>query len=383
MQKLNVAIVGAAGSMGSGNMLNQKFPFVYSYAEAVLCTPRTQLVALVDTNKEKLAKLVRRLRNRGHTGFRTYSTLEDAIADKENGTIDIACSAVSPAVNAETIKTAVKYGLRGVYVDKPLALNLAEADEIVRLEASSGIKIQTNYLRNFDKCHNAVLEYIRRGELGTLITVRCLYKGGVIGVAPHAVAFLNKLFGMPKWVSAVSSPIMNTRAPADPNVDAILRYHFAEQGRDVNVSLVSTGKGDFPNSTYLFGFEFLGTKGIIKIEEHGWRLVYERMEPSRVFGSIGETVSYRTDNIPPALMADAPRQFMLEGLSDLVSALDGNRLPICNAVVSRNAEEVAHALGLSADGYGLWVELPLVDRNHTFASSVTGIQVLKAENAEK
>ena len=386
MQKVyNVAIVGAAGDMGSGNMFDERIPFVYSYAGAVLQNQRTKLVALIDTDSTKLSVLYGRLWALGHRGFRAYSTLADAIANEEEvyGTIDIVCSAVSPAVNAATIKTAVKHGLRGVYVDKPLALNLAEADEIAQLEETSGIKLQVNYLRNFDPCHNAILDYIRRGDLGTLLTVRCLYKGGVIGVGPHSIALLNKLFGMPKWVSAVASPILNTRAPADPNVDATLRYHFAEQGHDINVSLVATGKGDFPNSTYLFGFEFIGTKGIIKIEENGWRVVFERMEESRIFGSLGETMPYRTDTVPLALKADAPREFMLDGLADLVDALDNDRQPVCSAVPSCGAEEVAHALKLSADAAGASVALPLADRNHAFAGSVTGMQVLRTENAEK
>lgn len=378
--KYNVAIVGC-GSMGVEQLFDKTIPFTYSFAGAVFKNPQTQLVALVDTDQTKLGELGARLRREGYaSGFGNYGSLEVAAGSCRSvgRPIDIVCCAAGPHVNAHVIRHAKSLGIRGVYCEKPLVLSLAEADELARVEAGTDVKIQVNYLRNYDTHHLAVVDFIRNGGIGELLIVRALYKGGVIAVAPHAMALLNRLFGKPLEVSGCYSPILNTRCLEDPNVDGVIRYRFSPQERDINVSIMATGRGDFKNDTYLFEFEFTGTKGRVSILENGWRVRYERMEPTRVFESLGEIMPYDSARVPLELKADAPREFMIEGLARLVSAIENDTPTNCNVALARDAEEIAHALAIAADKREA-ISLPLTDRTHAFANAKAGVKSLKEE----
>ncbi len=376
----NVAVVGC-GSMGVGGPYDSTFPFTYNHAAAVLKNPDARLVALVDTDSVKLEAAAKKLRGGGYqTNFTLHQTLESATSLYTHAQrIDVVCCAAGPEANAEVITKAQDLGIRGVYCDKPMTLSLPEADRLAALETSSGLKVQVNYLRNFDPCHRAVIEYIRNGGIGNLLFVRILYKGGVLGVAPHALALLQLLFEKALMVSGIRSPLINGRAPDDLNVDGAIRYYYAPEQREVNVSLTATGRGEIDNDTYLFEFEFTGTKARVSILESGWRIRYEPMERSRIFGALGEMMPYDSACVPLALKADAPREFMIDGLKQLLNAVDHDTPTSAGAALARDAEEVAHALALSAIQEGRTMHLPLTDRSHVFKHARAGTDLLAQE----
>src|SRR3989344_1996839 len=371
-KKYNVAIVGC-GSMGVENMF-EGLSFPYSFFEAATKSSRAELVALIDSDTKKLREISDKLSGLGYGRFQEFPNLRTAIGET---TIDIVCCAAGPKINSEVIRSAKLYGIKGVYCEKPLCLSLAEADELAEIEKNSGIKIQVNYLRNHDVHHRAVVEYIRKGGICELLTVRVLYKGGVLAVFSHTSALLMTLFDKQLSAFGVYSPLLNTRCPEDPNIDGVLRYYFAPQSREVNVQVTATGRGEMVNNTYLYEFEFTGTKERITILENGWRTRYETMELSKVFAKFGELMPYDA-TIPTELKADTPREFMVEGLNILLDAVEGGTATTCNAAFARDAEEAAHALAISAAQFET-VALPLTDRTYAFANSRAGVKLLKEE----
>jgi len=383
MKKYNVAVIGC-GKAGVGNLFDKSLPFTYSFVGAVLKNPATQLVALVDIDKKKCINTIARLVKERYVvkGLRGYESLASAIisSKKEGQPIDIVCCAVGPGMNVEVIAQAKEFGIKGIYCEKPLALSLPVADELVRREKLNGVKIQVNYLRNFESFHVSILNFIRKGGIGDVLIARVLYKGGVLAVAPHNIALLNLLFGRPVAVSGIFSPLLNTRELADPNIDGVITYRFGN--RLVNASIMATGRGDLKNNTYIFELEFTGTKGRIAILENGIRLRYEAMEPSKVFGK-SEYMPYATERIPMALKAsptDGKIEYMLDGLQDLIDAIENDRPTQCSAKVARDAEEVAHALAIAAErGETLKLPLESPDNKHGFRNSRSGIDLLRKE----
>ncbi len=377
----NVAILGC-GSMGVENIF-EKFSFPYSFFEAATLSSRAELVALIDSDLEKLSAVQNRLQGLGYPRLPQYSSLDAAVKNGE--VVDIVCCAAGPAMNFDVIKNNAFDigGVRGVYCEKPMTLSLVDADKLVMLERSSLIKIQVNYLRNHDEHHSAVVDFIRSGGIGELLTVRALYKGGVLAVLPHTTALLHSLFDKAISVSGVYSPLLNTRCLEDPNIDGVVRYFFAPQNREINVQVTATGRGELENNTYLYEFEFTGTKGRITILENGWRTRYEVMESSRVFGSLGGLMPYDSARIPLELKSDSSREFMVAGLENLMDAIENGCSTSCSASCARDAEEIAHALAISAAQRGKIVELPLIDRDHAFADAKAGVKILKKEQLKE
>ncbi len=367
MAQYNCAVVGC-GRMGVTN-IDEKFPFTYSFAGAILKNPKTKLVALVDTDEQKVNPLAQRFAVKGYTDFR---------AMLDYAAPDIVFCAAGPQINSEVIREASARGVKGIYCEKPLSLSLPEADELVKIEANSKTKMQVNYLRNFETFHRATLQYIREGGIGNLQAVRTTYNGGVLAVFPHTPALLSLLFDKAISVSGVYSPITNISTKDDPNIDGVIRCHFAPQNRDVSVQLVATGRGKDENNTYIYELEFTGSKARITIKENGFSMRYEEMQKSRIFSGF-ETHPYDTARIPVELKNDRQREFMDDGLTMLIEAIEQDKPTDCSLACARNAEEIAHALAISAAQEGKTVNLPLEDREHSFKDARAGVDLLKSQ----
>lgn len=385
MKTYNVAIVGC-GPMGVENFFDDTIPYTYSFAGAVLKNTGTILTALVDKNEAKLKEVARKLTQRGYSGFSIYTSLDEAITKSKhnNNPIHIVCCAAGPSVNSAVIHEAKhNQEIQGVYCEKPLALSLDEADALAEIEQKSHLKIQVNYLRNHDSHHRAIINFIREGGIGKLLLVRTLYKRGIIGVFPHTSALLGILFDKPLSVSGIYSPLLNTTCLEDPNIDGIVTYFYAPENRAINVHVGATWSGKTENMTYIYEFEFTGTNGRISILENGFRLRYERMEPMRFLGHI-QHAPYDTAKSPLELTKDIPfKQGMTEGLQRLIHAIETNTPASCSAANARDAEEIAHALAISASLEGKIVQFPMTDRIHAFTNSRTGINILKEEAGMK
>lgn len=374
MTNYKVAIIGC-GPLGVTNFFDQSLPFTYSFVGATIKTGN-QLAALVDVNAEALHSAKKTLEKNSSVvpAFTDWRTMFDQINP------DIICVAAGPKVNVEVIPEAIGRKVKGIYCEKPLALSLEANDRLAELEKQNqATKIQVNYARNYETFHKATLDFVKNGGIGNLQTIRTTYNGGVLAVFPHTTALLQKLFDGVKSVSGIYSPITNISTADDPNIDGTIKYYFAPQDRDVNVQVLATGRGKEENNTYIYELEFTGSKGRITILENGFRVRYEEMRLSRIFASSGQTHPYETTHLPLELKADHPREFMIDGMYSLINAIETGKDTDCNLRCALAAEEVAHALALSAAQQGQIVHLPLEDRAHAFANARAGVNVLREQ----
>ena len=69
MEKYKCAVIGC-GRMGVTNIDDKTLPFTYSFAGAILKNPKAELVALVDTDEQKVHSLGARFNVLSYTDFR-------------------------------------------------------------------------------------------------------------------------------------------------------------------------------------------------------------------------------------------------------------------------------------------------------------------------
>ncbi len=381
-----VAVIGC-GAMGASNFLELRIPFAYSAVGATLKHPRAELVSLVDTDQEKLSAYSQRLKVPGYPDFRE-------MIDRVNP--DILWCAAGPVVNEAVIyEGAAAGGVRGIFVEKPLALSVRSLDRLAELELGTTTKIQVNYLRNYDAFHDDILRFVKEGGLGKLQIVRFLYNGGVKAVFPHATAFLmNGLFDKAVSVSGVHSPIENISTKHDPNIDGTIRFGFDcldkrfyidEQGvytpRNVTASFNATGRGKDENNIYLYEIEFTGSEGRLTILHNGWDVRYEKMAPTELF-NVGSRMPYDIHSMPVQLRSHMPmREPLVDGLTHLIESIEEDKPTRCNLRFTRDVEEISHALALSAEHNGQTYKLPLEgeDRNHAFKEALAGTDLQKKQ----
>jgi len=95
-----------------------------------------------------------------------HDTIEELLADPAVEILDVA---VPPAAQPALIRRAVERGrgrLRGILAQKPLALTVADAKELVARCADAGIVLAVNQNMRFDQAVRAAKDVLNRGWLG-------------------------------------------------------------------------------------------------------------------------------------------------------------------------------------------------------------------------
>jgi myo-inositol 2-dehydrogenase/D-chiro-inositol 1-dehydrogenase len=95
--------------------------------------------------------------------------IERVVKDYQELLEDRDIEAVLIATNTDThafiVKDAANVG-KHIFCEKPLALDLASIDDVMRIVEKTGVKLQVGYNRRFDKSFKHVREVVTSGELG-------------------------------------------------------------------------------------------------------------------------------------------------------------------------------------------------------------------------
>ncbi len=124
--------------------------------------PGARLVALCDTDPERLRKSAAQ-----HPQARALSSVEEVAAAPDVQAAVVASSAVSHAPLARTLLEAGK----DVFVEKPLTLQVSDAEDLVRLAERRQRILMVGHLLLFHPAVRHLKEMVTRGELGDLLYV--------------------------------------------------------------------------------------------------------------------------------------------------------------------------------------------------------------------
>ena len=100
---------------------------------------------------------------------RIHDTIDDLLADADIEILDVA---VPPDAQPDLIRRAVEKGrgrLRGILAQKPLALSVKDARDLVSRCAEAGIVLAVNQNMRFDQSVRAAKDVLNRGWLGDVV----------------------------------------------------------------------------------------------------------------------------------------------------------------------------------------------------------------------
>lgn len=144
---------------------------------------------------------------------------------------DILHVVTRPDVRVDAIETAARRGVKGIIVEKPLALLPSHVRRIVDVARETGVKIAVNMQRRyFPSCRN-LREIIADGRLGDLLFIRAVTKGNIMIMGPHMVDlllfFLDEVSPERVWACArgVNGETSGHVAPAN----MLIRYVFPQR----------------------------------------------------------------------------------------------------------------------------------------------------------
>lgn len=130
--------------------------------------PQVTLKAVVDPVEEAAVKAVHELEIDTY-----YLNDQDALQNPEIDAVVV----VSPTVYHRDIVVAAAQAGKHILCEKPMAMTVAECDDMIRAVEENGVKLQIGFMRRFDTSFRYAKERIEEGEIGDVVLVKSLTRG--------------------------------------------------------------------------------------------------------------------------------------------------------------------------------------------------------------
>lgn len=291
---------------------------IYNHAAAYHACPETQLVAICDRDSVKLLQAGER--------WQVDARFADAAELLAKAQPEIVSICTPDATHHALIKAALETAsVRAILAEKPLALELAEAQELVALAKRRGIALAVNYSRRYSEGHAALRDRLRGGEFGRIVTVGGFYTKGTLHNGTHWFDLARLLVDE---IAEVTGFDFLHEDSADPTFDAVLRFAGGATG---HLQAFDAKAGT------LFEMDIVGTQGRVRVVEPAGRFVTSRIVESETFP--GYRV-FGAEEILPARNSDT----VLHAVEDLVRCVKEGGTPRCSGEDGVATVRIAHAI---------------------------------------
>ena len=360
--KLRVAVIGHTGRGNYGHGLDAMW----------LKIPEVEIVAVADADPKGLAEAQKRLSLK--SGFADYHQMLTEMKP------DIV--AVGPRhldQHRDMVLAAIQAGSRGIYMEKPFCRDLVEADEIVSACEKTGTKMAIAHRNRYHPVLPKVAELIENGFIGRVLEIRGRGKedprGGSLDLwvlGCHLFNLACYFGGEPITCSAEvkQDGHLITKADIKEGAEGIgllagnevhARYELAKGLTLYFDSIQNAGVKEAG-----FGLQIIGTQGIIDFRIDQEPLAH--LLPGNPFDpKLGPRawIPITTGGVgKPEPISDLGRKISSHEAAgrDLIAAIKENRLPLCDAIQSRQTIEMISAVFESHRHEGKRVRLPLASR---------------------
>lgn len=332
----------------------------------------TQVVAVADADPEGLEQAVNRL-GPAAKGFADYRKLLEEIRPD---LVSIAPRWLDQ--HAAMVIAAAEAGVKGIYLEKPMCRDLAEADAMVEACEKHGTKVAIAFQTRYSPILQRVNDLIDDDVIGEPLEFRARGKedrrgGGedlwVLG--SHMLNLVHYLGGAPTWCSARVyqdrqlvakehvvdgpegiGPLAGNRLTAMYGLESGASAYFGSW----------RGHGSRPSR---FGLQIYGSKGVIEIHEVGYLpKAFLLEDPSWSPGRSGkswEPISSQGLGKPETIEGNSHHLGNVAACEDLIRAITGDVQPEASIYEGRvNTEMIAGVF--ESHRLGRAVSLPLENR---------------------
>ena len=150
------------------------------HARGILAHPdRLALVAVCDLDVTRLEPFA------AEFGIAdTYTDAETMLATEQP---DILCFATLPHIRLSLVELGVKHGVRAIAFEKPMALSLAEAKQIVTMCDTAGVKVIVCHQLKYGAHWQRAAEIVHGGDIGEVHTIHATARPSVLRVGTHLI----------------------------------------------------------------------------------------------------------------------------------------------------------------------------------------------------
>lgn len=222
MKKVNLGIIGLGG-MGN------------HHAQSLVRMEGVEILAAADTDSNRIKQFTKKYRIKySFAGYRQLLDVEE---------IDAVLICLPTFLHAEVVVSAAKKG-KDIFCEKPIAMNLKDADRMIKVCQENRVKFMIGFVRRFDNFWGKAREIIKEGILGrpviwhdTASSTGASYpwyfdkeKGGgpLIDGAVHNYDFAYWTFGEARRVYATTKTFKKNISAIDTG-SAIIEYSSGDE----------------------------------------------------------------------------------------------------------------------------------------------------------
>ncbi|MBI2502298.1 MAG: Gfo/Idh/MocA family oxidoreductase [Candidatus Latescibacteria bacterium] len=353
--KIRVAVIGCGG-MGR------------HHVEVVQGMDGFEVAALCDVSAEALEKI--------GDQHQIPARYEDCEKMFDEVSPDIAAVATQTRGHCGPVVAALRRGI-SVLCEKPIAIDLAEADQMVEAGRASGARLAINQQNHLNPGIRKARELVAQGLIGEVVLVRGRNKAGrksgneFMEMGTHVTDMMLRFGSMPQWCAgtvyaqgrlAGPQDIMEAKEMSPRDRDsglvmgerALAHYGFAG-GVLGEIHFI-----DYPKTMGAnYGVDLLGTEGQLAVRASGhvgqnlWYL------PRPMEGQPADLGDWQAMDLSD-MGAESPIALMYRGLAEAAAGVE----PPGSGEEGRWAFEMIMAIYQSHREGGRRVELPLADRRH-------------------
>jgi predicted dehydrogenase len=353
-KKLRVAVIGHTGRGNYGHGLDTMW----------LKIPAVEIVAVADADAAGLAGALQKL---GVTqGFADYRHM---LSEVKPDIVAIGPRHVDQ--HRDMLLTAIKFGAKGIYIEKPFVRSPAEADEVIAAAQETGVKIAIAHRNRYHPALAMAAKLIADGAIGRVLEMRGRGKedprGGSLDMwvlGSHVMGVALALGGTPRACTAGvfqgGKPL--TKAAVKEGDEGIgllagdevhARFEMAN-GMPFFFDSIKDARLKKPayDDPASFGLQVFGNAGVIDF----------RMD-QEPFAWIQTGSAARQPLLADKDIAKKVSSHEIPGL-DLIDAIQNNRAPLCDAAHGREITEMISAVFESHRLNGQRVTFPLQTRQN-------------------
>jgi predicted dehydrogenase len=302
--------------------------------------PRTELVSGADTNATRRLEFAERWQLQPD---RLYESYLDMLDHEELAVVSVATPTLS---HVEIGLECVQRGISAIYLEKPIANCLADADRLVAACQQATVPLTVNHIRRGDVIYRKARQLVEEGAIGELHSMVAHFGGGLMWIGTHALDLLNYFNGDTpvRWITGA----LEDGQEFDPGGSAFILY---ENG----VRAFVNGSTREPMA---FRVEVIGSAGRIAIGNHDLEL-WRRNPASAQFELLQHP-------FPLALPSISPMTVLLE---ELLNAMERGTPLLSDGVTATRALELIVGIYTSSRNGGCRVEPSNLDRSMTIHSN--------------
>ena len=232
-----------------------------------------------------------------------YTDIKKMLSEER---IDLLSVCTPPSTHHSVVKEAVKHPIKAIFCEKPLADNVKDAEEMVKLCKEKNIILQVDHQRRFDPMHINLKGLINDKKMGEPQQVNFYYTAGVKNTGSHMFDILRFFFGDVEWVEAFASK-NDSGKEDDPNLDGILKFKDGT---------IATFQGCDFRKYLIFELNCFLDKGRIMLKDSGFSLDLYGAEESKNFSGYNELLKIR-----PPFKTDYERNYILNAVKGLLECV--------------------------------------------------------------